>query len=78
MSQPVKVIFLSTMKNPDRKWYESPKLLDGAVVAERMEQLINDQLHSGYRFLNSMIAFEKPGDYGIKPSGMYLYFERSA
>ena len=71
----MKVVFLSTLAGTS-KWYEGAKVLPGEEVAKHMETLINDELHKGYRFTNSMLAFEKIGGYGHLASGMYLYFEQ--
>ena len=84
MNKPVRVRFLSSVVNPDRKWYQQKKLMHGDELAQALETLINDQLHEGFRFVRTEAAYVEYSkvsgdgmsghDYSV-PLGMLVFFE---
>ena len=85
MSNAVKVVFFSTIEDQENiKWsQERRRPLPGEEIAKRLEELIADQAHQGYRFVqmtdvHSRTSMKKHdmSHHHPKPDGMLIVFER--
>ncbi|MEL6656252.1 MAG: hypothetical protein AAFP77_09145 [Bacteroidota bacterium] len=85
MSNAVKVVYFSTIENQeDLKWNEEKRRpLLGEELANKLEELIADQLHQGYRFVHitdvhSRTTMKKydMSHHHTKPTGMLVIFEK--
>lgn len=85
MSNAVKVVFLSTIEDQETTKWSSPKRrpLMGDEIARRLEELIAEQLHRGYRYVQMNEIHSRTTDnkhdmshHHPKPDGLLVIFER--
>ena len=85
MSNAVKVVFFSTIEDQeDVKWnQEKRRPLPGEELARKLEELIADHMHKGYRFVHMTDVHSRTtmkkydmSHHHPKPTGMLVVFER--
>jgi (2Fe-2S) ferredoxin len=85
MSNAYKVDFLPTVEDrKKRKWYQSVDYpLDGQLIAQHLQKLIDERLHQGYRLVQIIDAHTSGGSSGTelatqapRPNGLLVVFAR--
>mgnify|MGYP000061794738 CR=1 FL=1 len=85
MSNAVRVVFLSTIEDQDEVKWNMPKRrpLSGEEIARNLEELIAEQLHQGYRYVQMNEIHSRTGEskhdmshHHPKPDGLLVVFER--
>lgn len=85
MSNAVKVVFLSTIEDQTNiKWSSQRRRpLKGDEIARQLEELIADQSHKGYRYVEMNEIHSRTSDKAHdmshthpKPDGLLVVFER--
>ena len=89
MVAPVKVDFLSILKDPkEKKWYHSyARPLKSAEVAENLQELIDTRAHQGYEFVQIVQSWGNPTPkgksdlndtthYSTRPDGLLVMFKK--
>jgi phosphopantetheine adenylyltransferase len=81
-----KVVYLSIVKdNVAKKWYQSNnRFLNGEEIAEKLQHLLEEEAHRGYRMLQIIDAFGNfPNKEAVsvtfetpRPSGLIVVFEQ--
>jgi hypothetical protein len=80
MKKQTVVKFVSSVSDEKRKWYKMNKLLTGPDWAARLQEVIDDYSHRGFRLIDTQVAYAEgdgnmtaSGD--IVPIGLLLFFE---
>ena len=87
MSSGNKVVFLSIVnENVEKKWYQSNnRFLAGEDIAIKLQKLLDDEAHRGYRMVQIIDAFGNFPNKEIvsvtfetpRPSGLIVVFEQA-